>query len=145
MLHSPPRKVSSVGRSTGLGASFTVSNDRTDATILESRLAELKDMALSISSRNVVSVKELRTFTGKAQSIASLLYVWRPFVHMLYGAIQACAEGSAPPTGPNTRWVRQIRQPVDWILAFLTGRVGDLTRRISLDSYLRRGHLWEGA
>ena len=84
-------------------------------------------------------MKELRTFTGKAQSIASLLYVWRPFVHMLYGAITTCALWSAPPSGPQTRWVRQIRQPLDWILAFLTGKVGDLKRRISLEAYLRRG------
>ena len=75
------------------------------AAILESRVAELHDLARSISSRNLVSVKELRSFTGKAQSMASLLFAWRPFVYMLYGAITADTSGNAT---PGMRWVKQI-------------------------------------
>ena len=50
-----------------------------EATIIESRLAELLTMALDIRwGSNIVAERRLRTFTGKAQSMASLLWVWRP-------------------------------------------------------------------
>ena len=118
------------------GATFVITHDGVEATILESRVADLRDLIGSVLSRNVVSVKELRSLTGKAQSMASLLYVWRPFVHMLYGAITADTYGNAP---PGTRWVKQVSQPLQWLMAFLDGVVGSLVRRFPLTSYQRRG------
>ena len=93
-----------------IGAVFTGREGGVAATILASRLSELRDLALDIRSRNYVSVKVLRSFTGKAQSMASLLYIWRPFVHMFYAAIKTCDVGSAP---EGYRWVKQIAQPLD--------------------------------
>ena len=92
-----------------------------EATILERRLDELKDMIAAIRSNNFVSVKTLRTFTGKAQSIASLLFTWRPFVHMLYACIMADAVGHAL---AGHRWMSQIPIPLNWLEAFLNGRKG---------------------
>ena len=101
-----------------IGATFSATNDGIEATILSSRLLELKELALEIRSSNIVSVKALRTFTGKCQSMASLLYTWRPFVHMFYAAIQTCETGTAP---AGCRWVKQIIHPLEWIIAFLSG------------------------
>lgn len=109
-----------------------------EATITAARITELREMALDIRyCSNVVAVPVLRTFTGKAQSMASLLWVWRPFVHMLYAVLSDGAQGDAP---PNCRWVSQLWVPLDWLLAFLDSVSGNLVRRITLDSYLRKGH-----
>ena len=76
-------------------------------------------------------MKDLRTFTGKVLSMASLLWVWRPFVHMLYASITAPTPKGVP---PDHRWVKQVIQPIDWILAFLSGIPGSLTRHVTVDS-----------
>ena len=106
------------------------------ASILASRMDEIKALAEDIIARNVISLKELRTFTGKCQSVASLLFTWRPFVHMLYGAIYA-PPGDAP---AGCRWVRQCIIPLQWILAFFAGTSGQLERFFTLDAYLRIGY-----
>ena len=68
-----------------IGATFSVIPEGVEATITEARVAELREMARHIRhDSNVVAVRLLRTFIGKAQSMASLLWVWRPFVHMMY-------------------------------------------------------------
>ena len=67
--------------------------------------------------------------------MASLLYTWRPFVHMCYAVIYASG-GDAP---ANCRWTKQLRTPLLWIQAFLAEQIGDLVRHYSVDSFLRRG------
>ena len=106
------------------------------ASILASRMDEIKVMADDIARNNVVGLKLLRTFTGKCQSVASLLFTWRPFIHMLYAAIY-CLNGDAP---PGCRWVRQIGIPLSWIQAFMAGVSGQLERFFTLDAYLRTGY-----
>ena len=93
----------------------------------------------SISSQNVVSLKALRSLTGKLQSIASLLYTWRPFVHMLYAAVHTPDTSGGCPKG--CCWFRQIAIPVGWIRTFLAENPGDIRRIFTLSSYLRHGDL----
>ena len=59
------------------------------------RLDELFELALRHVKANVISIKDLRTFVGKAQSMASLLYSWRPFLSMLWAAIYS-VQSNAP-------------------------------------------------
>ena len=92
-------------------------------------------MTTEILGENVCTKRRLRTFTGKAQSIASLIYVWRPFVHMLYGAIH----GQPSDAPHNCVWTRQVSVPLCWIRAFLNGTKGTLTHTLTLDAHLRRG------
>ena len=54
---------------------------------------------------------------------------------MFYAAIHSSG-GDAP---PNSRWVRQIAAPLQWIRAFLGRNIGDLHRDFSLDAHLRKG------
>ncbi len=65
-------------------------------------------MATEIARGNVASVKVLRSLTGKAQSIASLLFAWRPFVQMLYAALYStpAPDEKGPPVA--CAWVKQI-------------------------------------
>ena len=55
--------------------------------VRQERLSELAWLSEQILSGNTVSIKSLRTYTGKCQSMASLLYTWRPFISMLWAAL----------------------------------------------------------
>ena len=120
-----------------IGANLTVLNRAVEVCILQSRLDDVRSLIDAVQARNVVSLKALRTLTGKLQSIASLMYTWRPFVHMMYAALYKyedsgnCARGFC--------WRRQIQTPIDWIRAFLAENHGNLRRVFTVDSYLRRG------
>ena len=105
------------------------------ASILECRMSEISTMADDIASKNTVGMKEPRTFTGKCQSVAGPLYMWRPFVHMFYAALHSPA-GDAP---LNCRWTRQILVPLTWMRAFLRGSAGELERYFTVSAYLREG------
>ena len=59
----------------------------------------------------------------------------RPFVAMMYGALYH-PENSAP---KGCVWTRQISVALNWVLAFLEHRHGDLIMRFTLDGYFRRG------
>ena len=86
-------------------------------------------------SRNTASLRSVRSFTGKAQSMASVLFTWRPFVYMLYGAMS-----KPPSTLPEGMlYTRQIEQPVTWIATFLSGKKSDIVRVMDVDSHYRRG------
>ena len=100
--------------------------------IIKGRLDELHEMTIDILGKNYILKSVLRTYTGKAQSMASVIITWRPFVHMLYGAIYSDASNSQV-------WTKQIRIPLEWILAFLTMRAGNLRRSFDVDSHFRRG------
>ena len=66
-----------------IGARLSVESASSLAvTIVKSRLDELSQLCESLARHNTVTLRALRSFTGKCQSMASILYTWRPFVHM---------------------------------------------------------------
>ena len=119
-----------------IGAQFKCENVGVMATITAARLQELRELTVKLLASNVVSLPILRTYTGKAQSMASLLYTWRPFVHMLYGAMSVGAPGDAP---SNCIWTKQVLVPLLWLRAFLQQQHGNLRRHWNVDSYFNRG------
>ena len=56
-------------------------------TIVKDRRDELRELCLQFEAKTVITLRALRSFTGKCQSMATILHTWRPFVHQLYGAI----------------------------------------------------------
>ena len=50
------------------------------------KIKELLELIASILSRNMIPLKELRTFAGKAMNIASLIVIWRPFLAACWAA-----------------------------------------------------------
>ena len=108
-------------------------------TILSDKLAELEELARDILTRNVVGRTPLRSFVGKAQSVASIVFVMRPFLADIWGALSA-PEAARPASGPaNCVWLRQIEHAVTWLLAFFAGSRLGICRRLSVDAYLGRG------
>ena len=119
-----------------IGASLSIESDCTLAiTIVRARLEELSTLCKQLLQHNTVSLRSVRSFTGKCQSMASVLYTWRPFVYTMYGAM------NKPPTNlpAGLLYTRQIQQSVTWIQTFLAGKRGDLVRVMNVDAHYRRG------
>ena len=106
------------------------------ATIAKNRLDEVLVLTSHLLKSNVVSIKELRSFTGKMQSIAALLHTWRPFVCMLWAALFAVGPSNAP---PGCIWSSQIIEPLTWFKAFLTHVNGTVVRTFNLNTHFNRG------
>ena len=68
-------------------------------------------------------------------AIASVIYVWRPFVQELYSALHA--EKTNAPKG--CIWTKQVHHSFSWILAFLAGERGSIIRDYSLSHFRREG------
>ena len=126
-------------------------------------LADLHATTRSFLKKNVLSLKEVRSYAGSANHVATLLWGWRPFLEELWAAITspstlrspACV-GKRRKTGDaehnkeekrkkhksnaptNCIWTAQAKQALVWIDAFLSKEVGDLTRCWHLEHYLRK-------
>ena len=107
------------------------------ASIKAVRIDELKALTVKYRSSNVISVKELRSYTGKAANFAQLLFSWRPFVHELWSALTSDSKHSGAPL--NCVWIRQIDATLRWILAFLNAEKGSIIRVFTLQAYRGRG------
>ena len=68
-------------------------------------------------------------------AIASVLYVWRPFITELYMALHA--EQSNAPDG--CVWSRQIEHAVRWLRIFLSGELAGIIKTYSLDVFMGTG------
>eukprot|EP00435_Cladocopium_sp_Y103_P035423 s206_g9.t1 len=85
-------------------------------------------------SSNVIPAKKLRTLVGKCMSIASVLYVWRPFLQVLYAALHG------PNKAPNNCvWTKQVIHTLVWLRAFLNGESGSIRRVYNVDQYYNSG------
>lgn len=56
------------------------------AEVTTEKVVELTDLLQDMLSNDLVTKKVLRTVVGKATSMASVMYVWRPFIQQLYTA-----------------------------------------------------------
>jgi hypothetical protein len=67
---------------------------------------------------NVVPIRILRSFAGKAANISTLIFMWRPFLRMVWAALaEAMTKQSGAP--PNCAWVKTCSPTLKWIDAFL--------------------------
>ena len=104
-----------------------------------------------MTSGNLVGVKKLRTFAGKASFIAALVIIWRPFLNEIWAALSS-ANSSRTGTAPrNCVWLSQISSSLTWMSAFLApernedfeynddGTNAGIRRVWFLEAYLGRG------
>ena len=77
-----------------IGIQFEVTLEAVIASVTADKLEEVKAITNSLLMSNVVAKKLLRTYTGKMQAIASLLYALRPYVARLWAALYS-ADGPA--------------------------------------------------
>lgn len=100
-----------------------------------SKVAELDKRLEETTQSNVVSKKSLRTLIGKAMAIASMLFVWRPFISELYAALHA--EQTHAPN--RCIWTKQIAHTVQWLRAFLAGERAGIIRCYTLEAFSNKG------
>ena len=118
-----------------IGVQFTLQKGQIVCTIPADKLLELKSLTLAYTKKNIISKKDLRSFAGKMQSVASLLFALRPFVATLWAALYSPDGGAL-----NCIWTSQISHSLWWFLAFfeMTG-AGPISRVFSLCAHLNLG------
>eukprot|EP00435_Cladocopium_sp_Y103_P022058 s1576_g5.t1 len=114
-----------------IGVGLQVTPTQVKAEVPEAKVKELDGLLADSLSSNVVSKRSLRTLIGKAMAIASIIYVWRPFISELYTALHA--EPSRAPQG--CVWTKQIEPAVKWLRTFLAGELAGIQRIYLLDVY----------
>ena len=100
--------------------------------------------------KNIIGIRLLRSYTGRANHIANLLFGWRPFLDTLWAAVSGEPEkiitkkrwnkrgktrsrkSRAP---PGTIWTKQVRSSLLWSNRFWTLQHGPLTRTWSVEEY----------
>ena len=109
-------------------------------TLTAEFLDGLRDMIRETIRFNVVSLKLLRSLAGKANRMATVVYTWTPFLNELWAAIQETLNPTGTSLVPlNCCWVNQIRGSLQWMLKFLEGVAGSLTRTYLLSAHMGLG------
>ena len=106
------------------------------ATISSERISEFRELTAQMLKQNVTPIKALRSYVGKAQSIASLLFGWRPFVSMLWTALFSDGKSRAP---SGCIWTQQLTEPLSWLLAFLEKSCGTVQRIFYANAFFNKG------
>ncbi len=102
-----------------IGATLHAQPEQVTASIPPEKLEELANIIRGFLSRNVIPRRELASFAGKANSIASLIYLWRPFLGELWGAMADRSPSDAP---PGCVWTRQVLHTLRGLMASSQGR-----------------------
>ena len=118
-------------RLTWIGMDIWVRDWCVEVQVPLEKLNDILAIVEGFLSSNVVSVRDLRSLAGKSTSIASVLYMWRPFLQQLWAALSATSQSKAP---LNTVWTKQIQTALCWLRAFVKGQQGTVKRLFSYES-----------
>ena len=119
---------------TWIGVNIQTNETEVMVDVPEDKVMELKQLIGDALSNNVISIKVLRTVIGKCMAVASVIYVWRPFIQEMYAALHG------PTNAPQgCIWIKQIRHSLVWLMAFLNGEAGSIRRIYGLEQYNRSG------
>ena len=113
-----------------IGVPLEITRDEVIVEVTEAKLTELLQLISDALAGNVIPSKKLHALVGKCMSIASVLYVWRPFLRGLYAALHG--PNKAP---DNCVWTRQVRHTLPWLQAFLRGESGSICRVYNVQQY----------
>ena len=120
---------------TWTSAIFTPVPEGIKVQIKEAIVKDATEMIQKMLRTNTVSMKDLKSVTGKLTHCASLVMTMRPFLAELYAA--QYAKRSNAPNG--CVWLKQIEEALLWMRAFLAGTPGKLERIYYLSSYMNTG------
>ena len=122
-----------------IGGNLQVTPSGIVARVKDSIVQDIRDDLDYFTGLNVIPIKRMRTFVGRANHAAGLLLLLRPFLHAIWGAL--FAEGSAAPT--NTIWSKQVSHALAWLDTFFKTEPKQLTRTFTLEEYGNHGPVWE--
>ena len=116
---------------TWIGYTLRSTNVELKISIKPEILWELRSQIANVVKSNVISKKDLQRLSGRANHVAGMIPVWRPFLQELWGAL--AGEGDNAP--PNCIWTSRIKSILAWLDLFLSGVRGTLVRTFSLDTW----------
>ena len=117
-----------------IGVNINIDENEVMVEVPSDKVSELKQLVGDALIENVISVKVLRTIIGKCMAVASVIYVWRPFIQEIYAALHG------PTNAPNgCIWMKQIKHSMLWLLAFLNNEAGSIRRIYGLAQYMDAG------
>ena len=132
-----------IGKSVGwIGANFEIKEPGTNkaAVIVTAKpemMPEIREATSRHETVNLISKKELASYTGKLNHIAGMIEVLRPFLSELYGALHGDDSVSKAPAGMV--WTKQWAHTRAWLQRLLNGEGQVLQREYRVDRYFRRG------
>ena len=118
-----------------VGATLQFTSTSVVAGIKPSIVQDLYDQTLKLLKSNVGSEKDVRSFAGRANHVAALIWAMRPFLQHAWAALTAGSKGAPP----GCVWIKQFGQALHWVAAFLTGKIGPLTCTFDVETYRGRG------
>ena len=113
---------------TWIGVELSINELGVEAVVPEEKVAELIGIIKQMLQSNVIAKKQMRTLIGKAMSIASVLFCWRPFLQELYTALYA--EDTHAPR--ECIWTKQVKHTLIWLLTFLNDEMAGIRRQYVL-------------
>ena len=119
-----------------IGMLICINLDSVSVTIPEEKVLELEVLCSGFLESNIISKRKLRTFVGKAMSIASIIYTWRPFLSQLHAALYSTEKNNAP---HNCVWTKQVESSLLWFMAFFHRLKQHLVRTWMLDAFQGQG------
>jgi hypothetical protein len=134
-----------------IGGKIKIFADKVEVWVPADKAEEIRDLTRSFIHKNLIPVKELRSYAGKCSFISSMIQTWRPFLDQFWGALQSVNTGRSGGAPQNTVWTSQVRAALLWIEAFLdeernedfcwdeAGRFVGLRRVWRLEAYLNLG------
>ena len=120
---------------------YDISNTATEISIQIKAefMLNLKMKTNEFQKTNLIKTKELRTYTGRANHVANLLFAWKPFLDTLWAATagSACSLKNRRTSRARTgmTWTKQVRSSLDWLAIFLEAEPGALRRSWELDHF----------
>eukprot|EP00435_Cladocopium_sp_Y103_P033053 s1409_g8.t1 len=113
---------------TWIGVELSINPSGIEAVVPSEKVLELTDLLQQMLRSNVIAKKSMRTAVGKAMSIASVLFCWRPFLQELYMALHT--EDTKAPR--ECIWTKQVRHTLLWLLTFLKDEVAGIRRQYTI-------------
>ena len=126
-----------------IGATIAVASGRTEVTIPETKVAELKLICSGMLRRTTVSLRDVRKLAGKGSFVAGLVPTINPFLRSLWRVGSNKGEENANDTQPqggrpqgvrgralpsHLVFVSQIKRDLAWLHAFMARQRGTLVR-----------------
>ena len=100
-------------------------------------MKELHDLTVELLAKPKLTLDALRSYAGKANHVAALIYQWRPFLDQIWAALSINKVGTTAPVG--NVWTQQVSSSLGLCLTFLRGSPGELVRSWRVDLFSHRG------
>jgi len=121
------------GNVTWISVTYRIHGRSVITTIKQELLDDILTFCITILTENVFPLAKLRTLVGKAVHVGGLIYMWRPFVKLLWAPLLLGDDADYAPK--NCCWCKRIRVAALWLVAFIRGQQGSITRTFDAASY----------